>query len=119
MIRVKRGTIKKRKHKKILLLAKGYRGAHSSLFKIAKQQVLKGLKRSYIDRKLKKRFFRKIWIIRLNAIAKFYNLNYNTFLFNLKTMNIRLNRKILSQISIYDFITIKTILQRVKGIEPL
>nr|BCQ06545.1 ribosomal protein L20 [Nitzschia putrida]BCQ06594.1 ribosomal protein L20 [Nitzschia putrida] len=119
MIRVKKGAVGKRKHKKILLLAKGYRGAHSSLFKIAKQQVLKGFKKSYIDRKLKKRFFRKIWIIRLNAIAKFYNLNYNIFLFNLKKMNIQLNRKILSQISIYDFITLKNIIKRVKGIEPL
>ncbi len=102
MTRVKRGNVARKRRKKILKLAKGFRGSHSKLFRTAKQQVLKSLKYSYIGRKHKKRFYRRLWIVRINAAVRLYNINYNDFIYNLKKNNIALNRKMLSQLSILD-----------------
>ena len=77
MVRIKRGNIARKRRKKILKFASGYRGAHSSLFRVANQQVMKALKYSYINRKQKKRIFRRIWIIRINAASRFQGITYS------------------------------------------
>ena len=102
MIRVKRGNVARKRRKKILHLARGYRGAHSRLFRIANQQVIKALRYSYIGRKQKKRTFRKLWIIRINAAAKLNKLSYNKLINMIKVSKVNLNRKMLSQIAILD-----------------
>ena len=102
MVRVKRGNVARKRRKKTLQLAKGYRGAHSRLFRVANQQVMKALRYSYVGRKQKKRTFRKLWIARINAASKLNNLSYNRLIHSLKKSNINLNRKMLSQISILD-----------------
>ena len=107
MVRVKRGNVARKRRNKILLLAKGYKGSHSTLFRVANQQVMKALKYSYIGRKQKKRIFRKIWISRINAASRIYGLSYSRLIHRLKRYKIALNRKILSQIAIYDPSTFK------------
>lgn len=102
MTRVKRGSVARKRRKKILKLAKGFRGSHSKLFRVAKQQVFKALKYSYIGRKNKKRDYRRLWIIRINASVRTYKINYSQFIYYLKKSNIALNRKILAQLSIID-----------------
>ena len=102
MTRVKRGSVARKRRKKILKLAKGFRGSHSKLFRTAKQQVLKALKYSYIDRKKKKRDYRRLWIVRINAAVRLYNLNYRDFISYLKRNQIALNRKMLSHLAIID-----------------
>nr|YP_011005911.1 50S ribosomal protein L20 [Desmarestia aculeata]WAM62915.1 50S ribosomal protein L20 [Desmarestia aculeata] len=93
MVRVKRGNVARNRRNKILRLAKGFCGAHSSLFRIANQQVIKSLVYSYIGRKEKKRIFRQLWITRINAAARQYNLKYSRFIHNLKRSKVLLNRK--------------------------
>lgn len=102
MTRVKRGNIARKRRKKILKLAKGFRGSHSKLFRTAKQQVLKALKYSYIDRRRKKRYYRCLWIVRINAAVRSFNINYKQFIYSLKMSKIALNRKMLSQLAILD-----------------
>jgi large subunit ribosomal protein L20 len=102
MVRVKRGNVARKRRKKILQLAKGYRGAHSRLFRVANQQVMKALRYSYIGRKQKKRTFRKLWITRINAASKLNGLSYSRLINNFKKSNIDLNRKMLSQIALLD-----------------
>ena len=102
MVRVKRGNIAKRKRKKVLKMSKGFRGSHSSLFRTANQQVMKALKYAYSGRKQRKRQYRRLWIVRINAALITYNLSYSKFMSLLKESRIALNRKILSQISILD-----------------
>jgi len=102
MVRVKRGNVARKRRNKILQLAKGYRGAHSRLFRVANQQVMKALRYSFVGRKQKKRTFRKIWITRINAASKLNGLCYSKLIHNFKKSNIDLNRKMLSQIAILD-----------------
>ena len=102
MVRVKLGNVARKRRKKILQLAKGYKGAHSRLFRVANQQVMKALRYSYIGRKQKKRTFRKLWITRINAASKLNGLSYSKLIHNLKKSNIDLNRKMLSQIAVLD-----------------
>lgn len=103
MVRVKRGNVARKRRKKILSLAKGFKGAHSKLFRVANAQVIKALKYSYIGRKKKKRYFRKLWIVRLNsATHALGNINYSIFMNKIKKSKINLNRKMLSQIAILD-----------------
>nr|YP_010619291.1 Ribosomal protein L20 [Amplisiphonia pacifica]WAX03304.1 Ribosomal protein L20 [Amplisiphonia pacifica] len=102
MTRIKRGNVARKRRKKVLKLAKGFRGSHSKLFRTAKQQVLKALKYSYIGRKQRKRNYRRLWIVRINASARLYNINYSEFIYLLKKKNIALNRKILSQLVLID-----------------
>jgi large subunit ribosomal protein L20 len=102
MVRVKRGNVARKRRKKILQLAKGYRGAHSRLFRVANQQVMKALRYSYVGRKQKKRAFRRLWIVRINAASKLNGLSYSRVMHNFKKANIDLNRKMLSQIAILD-----------------
>nr|YP_010903488.1 ribosomal protein L20 [Hypnea cryptica]WCH55941.1 ribosomal protein L20 [Hypnea cryptica] len=102
MTRVKRGNIARKRRKRILSLAKGFKGSHSSLFRTAKQQVFKSLKYSYIGRKLKKRYYRSLWIMRINAAVRPLNMTYSLFIANIKKNQIGLNRKMLSQMAILD-----------------
>jgi len=107
MVRVKRGNIARKRRKKILSLASGYRGAHSVLFRVANQQVMKALRYSYIDRKQKKRIFRKIWISRINAASRLNGITYNQLIHKFKKSKIDLNRKMLAQIAVLDPSTFK------------
>nr|YP_010485026.1 ribosomal protein L20 [Hypnea cervicornis]UVW80720.1 ribosomal protein L20 [Hypnea cervicornis] len=102
MTRVKRGNVARKRRKRILSLAKGFRGSHSSLFRTAKQQVFKSLKYSYVGRKLKKRYYRSLWIMRINAAVRPLNMTYSVFMANIKRSQIGLNRKMLSQMAIMD-----------------
>ena len=105
MIRVRRGNVARKRRKKILDFASGYHGAHSILFRIACQQVIKALIYSNINRKERKRTFRKIWISRINAACRLTGIYYNQFINKLKIASITINRKMLSQIAIFDFWT--------------
>src|SRR5210317_22087 len=107
MVRVKRGNIARKRRKKILALATGYRGAHSVLFRVANQQVMKALRYSYIGRKQKKRIFRRIWITRINAASRLNGVSYSQLIYKFKKYNIDLNRKMLSQMAILDASTFK------------
>nr|YP_010170980.1 ribosomal protein L20 [Chondria tumulosa]QSD57121.1 ribosomal protein L20 [Chondria tumulosa] len=102
MTRIKRGSVARKRRKKILKLAKGFRGSHSKLFRTAKQQVLKSLKYSYIGRKNKKRVYRRLWISRISAAVRSHDIKYSYFVSFLKKSNIGLNRKMLAQLAIVD-----------------
>ena len=110
MVRVKRGNVARKRRKKILSLASGYRGAHSVLFRVANQQVMKALRYSYIGRKQKKRIFRQIWISRINAASRLNGISYSQLINKFKKSNIDLNRKMLSQIAIVDATTFKSLI---------
>ena len=109
MVRIKRGNVARKRRKKILQLARGYRGAHSRLFRVANQQVMKALRYSYVGRKQKKRTFRRLWITRINAASKLNGLSYSRVISNFKKSNIDLNRKMLSQIAILDTLTFRSL----------
>jgi large subunit ribosomal protein L20 len=102
MTRVKRGNVARKHRNKILKLAKGFRGSHSKLFRIANQQVMKALRNAYRDRKKKKRDFRRLWIARVNAASRQHGISYSQLIGGLKKANIQLNRKMLAQLAIQD-----------------
>ena len=102
MARIKGGLSAKKRHKKILKLAKGYIGARSKQYRVAKQSVMKALDYAYIGRKNKKRDFRRLWITRISAACKINGMYYSTFMNGLKKADIALNRKMLSEIAIND-----------------
>lgn len=100
MARVKRGIQVKKSHKKILSLTKGYHLGRKNLIKQAKQAVLKAGQHAYRDRRNKKRDFRRLWIVQLNAAVRAHDLNYRDFIYGLKLANNQMNRKVLAQLSI-------------------
>ena len=102
MPRVKRGVIAKRRHKKILKMAKGYRGAKSKLFKTANEAVNRALAYSFRDRKVRKREFRKLWIVRINAASRIHGLSYSQMMNGLKKAGVNLNRKIMADLAVND-----------------
>lgn len=102
MTRVKRGFVARKRRKKVLKLTKGFRGSSSTLFRVANQQKMKALKFAYRDRRRKKRDLRSLWISRINASVRHYNLNYNQVMFKLKQLNIQINRKWLAQLAVRD-----------------
>jgi large subunit ribosomal protein L20 len=102
MARIKGAVVTRRRHKKILKLAKGYRGAKSRLFRTANEAVMKSLVYAYIGRKQKKREFRQLWIARINAAARMNGISYSKLMNGLKKANIEINRKMLSEIAIAD-----------------
>ena len=102
MARVKTARITKKKHKKVLKMAKGYYGAKSVRFRMAKQAVMKSLQYAYVGRKLKKRDFRKLWIARINAAARANGVNYSTLINGLKKAEININRKMLAEMAVND-----------------
>ena len=102
MARVKGGMSARRKHNKVLKLAKGYRGARSKQYRVAKQSVMRALTSSYAGRKERKRQMRQLWIARINAAARLNGLSYSKFMFGLKQAGVEMNRKILSDMAISD-----------------
>ncbi|MGD1873921.1 MAG: 50S ribosomal protein L20 [Mastigocoleus sp.] len=102
MSRVKRGNVARKRRKKILKLAKGFRGSHSTLFRTANQQVMKALRSAYRDRKKRKRDFRRLWITRINAATRMHGMSYSQFMGSLKKANVEINRKMLAQIAVCD-----------------
>ena len=102
MPRAKRGFKARRRHNRVLKLAKGYRGAHSKLFRSAVEAVQRGLCYAYRDRKQRKRAFRRLWIIRINAAVRPYGINYSSFINGLRKSNITLDRKVLADLAISD-----------------
>ena len=101
-MRIKRGVNAVKKRRKILKQAKGYRGAKSKLYRIARQAVRKSGNYAFVGRKLKKRDFRKLWIARINAAARMNGLSYSKFMFGLKEAGITLNRKVLADMAVND-----------------
>ncbi len=102
MARIKGGANAKKKHNKVLKLAKGYRGARSKQYRVAKQSVMRALTSSYAGRKQKKRQFRQLWIARINAAARMNGISYSKFMYGLKLAEIDINRKMLSEMAISD-----------------
>ena len=102
MARIKGGMNAKRKHNKVLKLAKGYRGARSKQYRVAKQSVMRALTSSYAGRKQRKRQFRQLWIARINAAARMNGLSYSKFMYGLKLAGVELNRKVLADMAIND-----------------
>lgn len=102
MSRVKRGTVVKKRHKRVLKLAKGYRGAKGKLFRTAKEAVNRSLVYEYRDRKTRKRVFRRLWIVRINAGLRQQGLSYSKFINGMKKAGINLNRKILADMTVSD-----------------
>jgi large subunit ribosomal protein L20 len=117
MPRVKSGFTRHRRHKKVLKLTKGFRGTNNRLFKRAKEALLHAGQYAFIGRKLRKRDFRKLWILRINAgLTKTEtNLKYSRFIKALKDNKIELNRKMLSELAVIDFSTFKKIVQKVQA----
>ncbi len=102
MARVKGGMNAKKKHKRVLKLAKGYRGARSKQYRVAKQSVMRALTSSYAGRKQKKRQFRQLWITRINAAARINGLSYSKFMYGLKQAGVDINRKMLAEMAVND-----------------
>ena len=102
MARIKGGMNAKKKHKRVLKLAKGYRGARSKQYRVAKQSVMRALEESYTGRKQKKRQFRQLWIARINTAARMNGLSYSKFMYGLKLAEVNVNRKMLSEMAISD-----------------
>ena len=114
MARVKRGITKKQRHKKILSMAKGYRGRNSSCYRIAHERVEKGLQYAYRDRKKKKSTFRSLWITRINAAVREYGLKYSIFMNALTKAGIVIDRKILADMAVRDVEAFRKIVDNVK-----
>ena len=102
MARIKGGLNAKKKHNRTLKLAKGYRGARSKQYRVAKQSVMRALASSYAGRKQKKRQFRQLWIARINAAARINGLSYSKFMYGLKLAGVEMNRKILADMAVND-----------------
>ena len=102
MARIKGGLNAKKKHNRVLKLAKGYRGARSKQYRVAKQSVMRALATSYAGRKERKRQFRQLWISRINAAARINGLSYSKFMYGLKLADVQLNRKILAEMAVND-----------------
>ena len=102
MARIKGGLNAKKKHKRVLKLAKGYRGARSKQYRVTKQSVMRALETSYTGRKQRKRQFRQLWIARINAAARINGLSYSKFMHGLKLASVDVNRKMLSEMAISD-----------------
>jgi len=116
MSRVKRGVIARKKHKKILNKAKGYYGARSKVFRVAKQAVIKAHQYSYRDRKCKKRLTRQDWILKINAAARKFDISYSKFIYLMKKNNLLINRKILSEIIDKNFDIFANIIQKIRNV---
>ena len=102
MARIKGGMNAKKKHNRVLKLAKGYRGSRSKQYRVAKQSVMRALTSSYAGRKERKRQFRQLWIARINAAARMNGLSYSKFMFGLKVADVQINRKMLAELAVND-----------------
>lgn len=115
MARVKGGLNAKKKHNRVLKLAKGYRGARSKQYRVAKQSVMRALASSYAGRKQKKRQFRQLWIARINAAARMNGLSYSKFMYGLKLAEVDINRKMLADMAVNDADGFKTLTELAKS----
>ena len=115
MARIKGGMHSRAKHNRVLKMAKGYRGARSKQYRIAKQSVMRALTSAYRGRKERKRQFRQLWIARINAACRMNGLSYSKFMFGLKQNNIDINRKMLADPAINDAEGFKALCDKVKG----
>lgn len=115
MARVKRGVIARRRHKKILGQAKGYYGARSRVFRVAKQAVTKAQQYAYIGRKQKKRQFRRLWIVRINAAARQFDLSYSRLIAGLGKAGIEVDRKVLADLAVHDIKAFGAIAEKAKA----
>src|SRR5687767_4074363 len=115
MPRVKRGVTARARHKKVLALAKGFRGRRKNVFRIAKQAVMRAGQYAYRDRRTKKRVFRQLWIARINAATRSHGLTYSKFVAGLKKAQIDLDRKVLSDMAIHDPAAFGSIVEQVKA----
>ena len=115
MARIKGGLNAKKKHNRVLKLAKGYRGARSKQYRVAKQSVMRALTSSYAGRKERKRQFRQLWIARINAAARMNGLSYSRFMYGLKLAGVEMNRKILADMAINDAEGFKTLAELAKS----
>ncbi len=102
MARIKGGMNARKKHNRVLKLAKGYRGARSKQYRVAKQSVMRALASSYVGRKERKRQFRQLWIARINAAARMNGLSYSKFMYGLKMADVEINRKMLAEMAVND-----------------
>ena len=102
MARIKGGMNARKKHNRVLKLAKGYRGSRSKQYRVAKQSVMRALTSSYAGRKEKKRQFRQLWIARINAAARMNGLSYSKFMYGLKVADVQINRKMLAELAVND-----------------
>lgn len=114
MSRVKRGQVKHARHKKILKLAKGYRGRSSTCYKVAKQSVEKALQYAYRDRKVKKRDFRSLWIQRINAAVREHGISYSKFMGGVSKAGIEIDRKVLADLAMNDSSSFNEIINQAK-----
>ena len=115
MPRVKRGVTAHARHKKILALAKGYRGRRKNVFRIAKQAVMKAGQYAYRDRRTRKRVFRQLWIARINAASRALGVTYSQFMAGLKKAQIDIDRKVLAELAVSDPAAFGSIVDKVKG----
>ncbi|MCR5607617.1 MAG: 50S ribosomal protein L20 [Lachnospiraceae bacterium] len=115
MARVKGGMNAKKRHNRVLKLAKGYRGARSKQYRVAKQSVMRALTSSFAGRKERKRQFRTLWIARINAAARLNGLSYSKFMYGLKLANVDINRKILAEMAVNDAEGFASLVELAKG----
>ena len=115
MARIKGGLNAKKKHNRVLKLAKGYRGARSKQYRVAKQSVMRALASSYAGRKEKKRQFRQLWIARITAAARLNGLSYSKFMYGLKVAGVDINRKMLAEMAVNDAEGFKTLAELAKS----
>jgi large subunit ribosomal protein L20 len=115
MPRVKRGVTARARHKKILALAKGYRGRRKNVYRIAKQAVMKAGQYAYRDRRTRKRVFRRLWIARINAAARGQGITYSRFMAGLKQASIEIDRKVLADMAVRDPAAFSSIVDKVKA----
>ena len=115
MPRVKRGVTARARHKKVLRLARGYYGARSRVYRVAKQAVIKAGQYAYRDRKQRKRQFRRLWIVRINAAARLSGLSYSRLMNGLKKASIQIDRKVLADIAVHDQKAFAAIAEKAKA----
>ncbi len=115
MPRVKGGTVTRKRRKKIIKLSKGYYGSKHTLFKTAKEQVMKSYTYAYRDRRQKKRDFRRLWIARINAAARINGMSYSTLIHGLKLAGIEMNRKMLADLAVTDAAAFAAVAEQVKA----
>ena len=115
MARIKGGMNARKKHNRVLKLAKGYRGARPKQYRVAKQSVMRALASSYVGRKERKRQFRQLWIARINAAARMNGLSYSRFMYGLKLAGVEINRKMLAEMAVNDAEGFKTLAELAKS----
>ncbi len=119
MPRVKRGVTAHARHKKVLDRAKGYYGARSKVYRVAKQAVTRAAQYAYRDRRTKKREFRALWIVRVNAAARLHGLSYSVFMHGLKQLAIEVDRRVLADIAVHDAAAFAALAEQVKATLPV